>query len=198
MKKSSIALIALLFAAAGAAQAHIEIFTATLSGPNEAPSNSSPGHGTATITFDLDLVTMRVQASFADLVGITTASHIHCCTTLPGVGTAIVATQTPTFVGFPLGVTSGTYDHTFDLTVPGSYNASFVTAKGGTVSGALNALLAGIDAGDAYLNIHTRSFPGGEIRGFLIPVPEPATYGMMMLGLGLVGLRGAMRRRHRS
>ena len=193
MKKSSIALLALLFAVAGGAQAHEKIYSVTLSGLNEAPTNTSSGLGTATVTFDLDLVTMRVQASFADLVGVTTASHIHCCTVLPGVGTAGVATQTPSFVGFPLGVTSGTYDHTFDLTAPGSYNAAFITAKGGTVSSALNALLAGIDAGDAYLNIHTKSFPGGEIRGFLVPVPEPATYGMMVLGLA--GLGGVMRRR---
>jgi hypothetical protein len=42
-----------------------------------------------------------------------------------------------------------------------------VTANGGTTAGAEAALLAGLEAGQAYLNIHTTMFPGGEIRGFL-------------------------------
>ena len=68
--------------------------------------------------------------------------------------------------GFPLGVTAGTYTRTFDMTDPASYNPAFVTANGGT-TGAEAALLAGLQAGQAYLNIHTTMFPGGEIRGFL-------------------------------
>jgi CHRD domain len=35
------------------------------------------------------------------------------------------------------------------------------------------ALLTGLAAGEAYLNIHTTLFPNGEIRGFLAPVPGP-------------------------
>ena len=48
-----------------------------------------------------------------------------------------------------------------------SYNLAFVTAHGGTTASAAAALLAGLEAGQAYLNIHTTMFPGGEIRGFL-------------------------------
>ena len=35
----------------------------------------------------------------------------------------------------------------------------------------------------SYFNIHSGAFPGGEIRGFLAPVPEPTT--MLLLGSGL-------------
>ena len=176
------------------AQAHVVIYTATLSGPAEAPPNASPGVGTATVTFDLDLVTMRLQTSFSGLTGTVTAAHIHGATTTAGTGTAGVATQTPSFTGFPTGVSSGTYDHTFDMTSAASYNASFVTANGGTVSGALNALLAALDGGKAYLNIHTNTFGGGEIRGFLTPIPEPSSYATL-LGLAAAGCVAMRRRR---
>jgi hypothetical protein len=44
-----------------------------------------------------------------------------------------VATTLPTFAGFPLGVTSGTYINTLDLTLASSYNPAFVTANGGSM-----------------------------------------------------------------
>ena len=190
-------ILASLFAATAAlpASAITIVYTAILSGPAESPPNASPGTGTATITLDTTLATMRVEASFSGLTGTTTASHIHCCTAVAGVSTAGVATQTPSFTGFPLGVTSGSYDHTFDMTLTASYNAPFVTANGGTASGAFSALLAGLAAGKAYYNIHSSTFAGGEIRGFLA-VPEPGT--LALLGSGLAALALARRGRGRA
>jgi len=114
---------------------------------------------------------MRVEAQFSGLLGNTTVAHVHCCVDPPGnVG---VATSTPTFPGFPAGVTSGSYDMTFDMTQGSSYNPAFVTVNGGTTASALAALLAGLDAGRAYFNVHTNRHPGGEIRGFFTYIPEP-------------------------
>lgn len=188
----TIAIAAALAASGLAAQAHEEFYKVVLTGPAEAPPNASPGHGIGLVTFDLDLATMRLQVSFADLQGNVTASHIHCCTAAPGSSTAGVATQLPSFVGFPHGVKAGSYDHTFDLSLASSYNPAFVTAQG-SVSGAMNALLNGALNGTAYLNIHTETFRGGEIRGFLQPVPEPSTWALMALGLVATGF--AARRR---
>jgi hypothetical protein len=56
-------------------------------------------------------------------------------------------------------------------------------------------MLAGINAGKAYLNIHTSTFGGGEIRGFLVPVPEASSWAMMLGGLAAVG---ALARRRRA
>lgn len=183
----ALAAVLMLALAALPALAHEQVYTVVLSGAKEAPPNASPGSGVAIVTFDLDLVTMRIQATFADLVGNVTASHIHCCTAAAGSGTAGVATQTPSFSGFPSGSTFGAYDHTFDMTLASSYNGAFITNNGGSVSTALTALLNGADAGKAYFNIHTSFAPGGEIRGFLVAVPEPSTVGLMAAGLAVVG-----------
>jgi hypothetical protein len=173
------------------ASASIVIYDATL-GNFESPATGSPGTGFAQVTIDTAANTMDVNVTFSGLTSGTTASHIHCCIA-PG-GNAGVVTTTPTFTGFPSGVTSGTYDHTFDLTSGSSYNPAFVTAIG-SVSNAEAALLAGLSAGEAYLNIHTTNFPAGEIRGFLHAVPEPSTWAMMILGFAGIGFMAYRRRK---
>jgi len=106
-----------------------------------------------------------------------------------------VATTVPTFPGFPLGVTSGTYNDTLDLTQASSFNPAFVTANGGTPASAEAALAAALAADKAYLNIHTTVSPGGEISGFLEPVPEPASIMVWsLLGTLAIGLSWSRRR----
>jgi hypothetical protein len=165
-------------------------FTATLTGSQEVPPTGSPGTGTALVTLDTVTNLMTVNVSFTGLLSPTTASHIHCCA--PAGTSALVATAVPTFPGFPLGVTSGTYLQTFDLTLASSYNPAFITAHGGTVAAAEAAFIAGLISGQSYLNIHTATFGGGEIRGQLQAVPEPMT--LLLLTTGICAAAGTVRR----
>jgi CHRD domain-containing protein len=167
-----------------AAHAITMTFGGILSGANEVPPNNSPAAGTAVVVLDPTAETIQIIAAFFGLTAPDTMAHIHCCAPL---GTnAGVATTVPAFLGFPLGVTQGTYlSPIFSLEDPTFYNPAFVTLQGG-LEQAEAALIAGIEGGQTYFNIHTSNFPGGEIRSQLfalgVPVPGP------IVGAGVPGL----------
>jgi hypothetical protein len=157
-------------------------FVATLLGSTEIPPTGSPGIGHAVVEIDPTAHLLDVTITFSGLLSGTTASHIHCCIVQPG--NAGVATTTPTFPGFPLGVTSGSYHQVFNTSLASTWNPAFVALNGGSIAATEAAFFAGMIAGQTYLNIHTTMFPGGELRGILIP--EPAT--LLLLGVALVAL----------
>jgi hypothetical protein len=171
-------------------------FAATLDGPSESPPVPSPGTGSAVVNYDSGSHLLKVDVTFSDLIGTTTVAHIHAPTALPFEGTAGVATFPGTFPGFPAGVTSGAYSGTWDLSLDSSYTASFLTASGGTAAGAEAALLAYMDSGRAYVNVHTSVYPPGEIRGFLTRVPDSSATASL-LGISLLAML-ALRRRLNS
>ena len=129
-----VAIMATLTLAAPTAYAAPITFIANLSGANENPPITSNGTGVAVIVLDPVAHTLEVNATFSGLTSNTVAAHIHCCAPL---GTnAGVATTVPAFPGFPLGVTSGTYNSAvFDLAQSTIYNTTpvtgFVAVRGG-------------------------------------------------------------------
>jgi hypothetical protein len=48
--------------------------------------------------------------------------------------------------------------------------------------------------GKYYINVHTANNTGGELRGFLVPVPEPISVGALAPLSLLMGRRGRSRR----
>jgi hypothetical protein len=170
-------------------RADIIRYGVVLNGPSESPPQPSPGTGLAEVDVDTVANTLHVQVTFSGLLGTTSASHIHSPTAAPFTGTAGVATTSPTFPNFPLGVTSGSYDMTFNLLQSTTYNAPFLAANGNSPAAAEAALLASFASGTSYLNIHTSFAPGGEIRGFLTPlgpgqipgVPEPSSLALFFV-----------------
>lgn len=159
-------------------------------------ADGASGSGTGYFEFDSDANTLLIDVNWTGLSAPTTVAHIHCCVTTAGTGTVGVAVTPTTLPGFPVGVTSGTYNITVDLTSTSTYTAAFLSASTpADVGGAEARLLQGILDGKAYFNIHSEAFPAGEIRGFLLPVPEPGTF--LLAGLGMFGLMAFRRRRVR-
>lgn len=183
--------LAVLFGlVASAAHADLLIFNADLLGSSEVPPTGSPATGTSVIEVDTTADTLDVNVTFAGLTGgPASAAHIHCCTD-PGMSIGVAIP----FPGFPAAA-DGTYFHSFDLTDAATYTAGFLAGfGGGTAAGAEDALIAGLLASRAYVNIHNATFPAGEIRGFVAAaVPEPFTAGLMAIGIAALGL--ARRRR---
>jgi hypothetical protein len=165
-------------------------YQAVASGPSEAPPNAS--FGSSMVALEINGTELFVDASFRDLAGATTDAHVHCCTSSAFTGSAPVAVP---FAGFPTDVHAGDYKAAVSLTEDTSFDPAFLASNGGTAQGAASALLAGMNANEAYVNIHTTRYPNGEIRGFVVqaPVPEPAEWAM--LGAGLAGLLWFGRRR---
>ena len=149
------------------------------------------GSGSVSVVYDDVAHSLAITADWSGLSGGTTVAHIHCCVATPGTGTVGVAVTPGTLPGFPTGVTAGSYSVLLDLTLASTYTTAFLNgAGGGTTPGAEAALIAGLQAGTAYFNVHSSTFTGGEIRGFPALVPEPSLASLLLAAtLGLAARR---------
>jgi CHRD domain len=137
---------------------------------------------TATI-FNIDVTGSQTADTFDNL----TAAHIHASATVTP------TTNAPVVWGF--------FGAPFNDNTPNDFSLTpFATGVGGTFSGkwdfpegngtTLSAQLPNILSDHSYMNFHTTQFGGGEIRGTIVVVPEPATVVLLVVGAAaLIGFK---------
>ena len=164
LKLAALASIFGVFAASSSAV--VWNLSTSLNGASEVPPSGSPATGTFTATYDTVTDTLNYMLNVTGLLTGATAAHVHGLAG-PGVNAGIL---------IPLDVVAGqTTFMTMNSIVASPANAA--TFESALQNGQINA----------YVNVHTTGFPGGEIRGQLNAVPEPAT--MFLLAPALLALR---------
>jgi hypothetical protein len=162
MKKlvAALAVTALFSVSAAFAQSTFQAF---LTGLGEFPVNASPATGFGTVVLNAAQTQITVDESWSGLTAPATASHIH--------GPGGVGTNAPVlfpFSGVPAATSGAIPEQTFAITP---------------------TQVAYLFAGYLYMNVHTSTFPGGEIRGQLVLIPEPCSLALLGLGVGTVAWR---------
>ena len=119
--------------------------TGPLLGVNETPPNASPATGSIDITVDTGANDVLFTLTFANLLGPSTAAHIH---------EGIAGVAGPVKVPLPLDTASG--------------QTSATTSGTGTPITGFNVADIVSNPTGFYVNLHSSVYPGGEIRGQII------------------------------
>jgi hypothetical protein len=133
---------------------------AKLIGYNETPSVSTVAKGRFRAEIDRDGDSIDYKLSYEGIEGGTvTAAHIHLGQrhTAGGVSAFLCSGGDKPACPTPGGTVEGTIDAA-DVVGP---------AGQGIAAGQLDELVRAIRAGAAYVNVHSTTFPAGEIRGQL-------------------------------
>jgi hypothetical protein len=144
---------------------HAQTFYSSVLDAAQAGSAGRTGSGSASLTLDGSSLSWHIE--YSGLSGTSTTAHIHG----PAAPGSSASPVTSPFVG-TYGVKAGTFDGSATLT---SQN------------------ITDLNAGLLYINIHSSTFGGGEIRGQITTVPEPSTYAL--IGASALGALALRRRR---
>ena len=130
------------------ASAQVVELRATISQSQEVPATGAPGTGTAIMFYDVGTNKFDLIVSITGMTNIASASHIHEAA---------------------MGANGGV--------VTNLGGEAVYTRSGNTLTATFRGITHGGDRlkliqGGAYYNIHSAQFPGGEVRGQLIPRPK--------------------------
>ncbi len=142
------------------------MFVANLSADQEVPPRSSTATGFGTFLLNDSETELSFDISFSGLSSGASALHFH---NAPFGSNGRVVRG----IAIQAGVTSGNITGSW-LSTDGMPLTSFLVDE--------------LKAGRIYVNLHTTTFPGGEIRGQLAAVPEPASLGLVAGGMALCGV----------
>jgi CHRD domain/PEP-CTERM motif len=162
------------------ATAQTALYQFILTGAQEVPANTSPASGFAKLVVDADTDIVTLQLAAMNLSGALTNIDLR----------AAPAGSDGTSVASMFSCCGGS------LTLYGSplpNSLQYIYQRGLGLQ--LDTMIIAAPY-NYYLNVSTTAYPDGELRGQLAPVPEPGTYALMAIGVGLVG--AAVRRRRPS
>lgn len=168
--------LALGFAATGAARAETFTFNFGVDGSQEVPNpNSTNAVGAASLVYDTDTKLFDLDLQVFG-IGLDELQHVGAN------GTPVHIHNAPAGVNGPIVIDLGFFNSFVDDGFGISYTV-FDRPFGGLQGGINSNIQANEDAlfaGNLYLNVHTHDFPGGQIRGQI--VPEPAALAVLLLG----------------
>ncbi|PYJ80630.1 MAG: hypothetical protein DME22_23775 [Verrucomicrobia bacterium] len=161
MKKTIALLLTFVSLASAQAQGTLQ-FTVSLNGGNEVPPNSSPYTASGTLTLSGNTLNYSMGRNAWDFLP-----------TSAGIYGPATESQNASII-FDLG----SY-----ILSPNPPTMSYIGAVTVT-SQQINDLEGGL----WYVNFNSSSFPNGEIRGQIIPVPEPSALALLAVGGTLAAL----------
>lgn len=145
-----------LFVLSAPAAAQTVKLVATLQGTDENPVVLSGAFGSAEMTVDLAARTISYRVDVFNLPSGVTGSHIH-------VGPKGVNGPIILFLDPPLSASN-------DFGFSGTVTESILLARPAQGIRSMDDAIQSITGGSTYVNVHSTVFPGGEIRGQLVPL----------------------------
>ena len=158
--------------------AQAQTFIANMNG---AQDGGLTRQGTGTVTLVLSGNTLSLNGTYSGITTPMSAGHIHGP---GGFGTNAIVVYDLIALGVLSGTTSGTFNGNVSLIASPNSNPNYSSVAN---------QITDLNAGLWYLNIHNSSFPGGEIRGQILLIPEPSS--LALLGLGAGALLYRLRRK---